>query len=126
MPCIKDHMETKGHLSKVLDLHNVHLLPSQSDPMNAKYGLSPVFGLSTQTVSTRLADDTQTNDIRPMVHINDSVVNMEAMLVAFITERNLSFSISCKYFCCIQWYFLIAQKLAAFTFTGSKQPSHLL
>ena len=90
MLCIKDHMETKGHLSKVLDLHNAHLLPSQSDHMNAKYGLSPVFGLSTQTVSIRSTDDTQTNDIRPMVHINDSVGNMEAMLVAFITERNLS------------------------------------
>ena len=63
-------METNGHLSKVLDLHNAHLL-GQSDPMNANYGLSPVFGLSTQTVPTRLTDD-----IRPMVHINDHTGNM--------------------------------------------------
>ena len=86
-------METKGHLSKVFDLNNAHLLPSQSDPMNANYGLSLVFGLSTQTVSTRLADD-----IRPMVHINDPVGNMEAMLVALIAERNLSFYMTGKYF----------------------------
>ena len=64
-------METKGHLSKVLDLHDAHLLLGQSDPMNANYGLSPVFGLSTQTVPTRLTDD-----IRPMVHINDHAGNM--------------------------------------------------
>ena len=90
---IKDHMETKGHLSKVLDLYDAHLLPGQSDPMNANYGLSPVFVLSTQTVPTSPADD-----IRPMVRINDRVGNMEAMLVALIAERNLSFSMTGKYF----------------------------
>ena len=53
MDAIKDNMETKGHLSRVLDLHDAHLLPGQSDPMNANYVLSPVFGLSTETVPTR-------------------------------------------------------------------------
>ena len=86
-------METKGHLSKVFDLIDAHLLPSQSDPMNASYGLSPVFGLSTETVSTRLADNIST-----MLHINDPVGNMKAILVALIAERNLSFSMTGKYF----------------------------
>ena len=75
-------METKGYLSKVLGLHSAHLLPGQSDPKNANYGLSLVFGLSTETVPTRPADD-----IRPIVHINDRVGNMKAMLVALIAER---------------------------------------
>ena len=92
---IKYHMKTKGQLSKVLDLHDHlwfhELLPGQSDPMNANYSLSPVSGLSTETVPTRLAED-----IRSMVHINDCV----------------------NTFCCIQsYFFLIAQKQTAFTFT---------
>ena len=69
------------------------VFPGQSNSMNGNYGLSPVFGLSTQTVLTRPADD-----IRPMVHINDHVGNMEAVLVALITERNLSFFMTGKYF----------------------------
>ena len=79
---IKDHMETKQHLSKILDLHDAHLLPGQSDPMNGKIGLSPVSSLSTQTVPTRLADD-----IRLKIHINDRVGNMEARLIVLIPER---------------------------------------
>ena len=75
-------METKQHLSKILDLHDAHLLPGQSDPMNGKIGLSPVSSLSTQTVPTRLADD-----IRLKVHINDRVGNMEALLIVLIPER---------------------------------------
>ena len=67
---IKNHVETKGHHSKLFDSHGVHLLPGQSDPMNANYGFSLVFGLSTQTVPTKPADD-----IRPMVHIIDRVGN---------------------------------------------------
>ena len=82
-------METKSHLSTAHDLQDAHLLPGQFDPMNADYVLSPAFVLSTKTVS---------DDIRPMVHINDHVRNMEAMLVVSIAERNLSFSMIGKYF----------------------------
>lgn len=63
-------METKRHLSKVLDLYDARPLSGQSDHMNANYGLLPLSGLSTQTVPTMPA-----GDIRPMVHINDLVGN---------------------------------------------------
>ena len=86
-------MESKGHLSKLLDLHDTHLLLGQCDPMNANYGLSPVFSSSTQTVPAKLADV-----IRTIVHRNDHVGNMEAMLVVLIVEKNLSFSVTGKYF----------------------------
>ena len=81
------------HLSKVLDLHDTYLSPGQVDPMDANYGLSPVFGLSSQIVPTRLADD-----VRPMLHVNDRVGNMYPMLVVLIVKRNLSFSMTGKYF----------------------------
>ena len=91
-------METKGYLSKVLGLHSAHLLPGQSDPKNANYGLSWVFGLSTETVPTRPADD-----IRPMVHINDRVGNMKAiMLVVLIAERTCLSLWLVNTFCCIK------------------------
>ena len=89
LPAITDDIRTKAHLRKVVVRLTTPRIPGASDPdkEDGLYGLS--LGYSDQQ------HEPQRNQ-RSIVHLLDRVANFEAMLVAFIAEKNLSFSISGK------------------------------
>ena len=89
LPAITDHIKTKAHLRKVIVRLTTPRIPEVSDP-DKEDGL---FGLS--SVYSGHQHEPQRNQ-RSTVHLRDRVANFEAMLVAFIAEKNLSFSISGK------------------------------
>ena len=55
---------------------------------NSMYGVPAVYS------SSGYIPPATTTPVIPQVHILDRVANMEAMIVAFIAEHNLSFSLS--------------------------------
>ena len=89
LPAITDHIKTKAHLKKVIVQSVTPRIPGPSDPDkdDGLYGLSAVY--------SGQQHEPQRNQ-RSIVHLLDRVANFEAMLVAFIAEKNLSFSISGK------------------------------
>ena len=89
LPAITDHIKTKAHLRKATVRLTTPRIPGASDPdkEDGLYGLSAVY--------SGQQHEPQRNQ-RSIVHLLDRVANFEAMLVAFIAEKNLSFSISGK------------------------------
>ena len=89
IPAITYHFKTKAHLRKVIVRLTTPRIPGASDPdkEDGLYGLSAVY--------SGQQHEPQRNQ-RSIVHLLDRVANFEAMLVAFIAEKNLSFSISGK------------------------------
>ena len=77
-------------MGKVLDLALTSLLPGVSDPVesNFMYGAPPAFFEAPKAKSTTA--------FRPSVHISDRKANMEAMLVAFLAEKSLPFTMAGK------------------------------
>ena len=88
---IRQHLRTFRHVKNIASsIDKQQLLPGASMPeaANMMYGVPAVY-------DTALATTTETTPkIMPQVHILDRVANMEAMVVAFIAEHNLSFSVS--------------------------------
>ena len=89
LPAITDHIKTKAHVRKVIVRLKAPRIPGASDPdkEDGLYGLSAFY--------SGQQHELQRNQ-RSIVHLLDRVANFEAMLVAFIAEKNLSFSISGK------------------------------
>ena len=89
LPAISDHIKTKAHLRKVIVQLMTPRIPGASDPdkENGLYGLSAVY--------SGQQHEPQHNQ-RSIVHLLERVANFEVMLVAFIAEKNLLFSISVK------------------------------
>ena len=95
LPAITDHIKTKTRKRSLFDLKKVIVrlttpqIIGSSDPDKAEglYGLSAVY-LGQQHERQRNQSS--------IVHLRDRVANFEAMLVAFIAEENLSFTISGK------------------------------
>ena len=89
LPAISDYIKTKAHLRKVIVWLMTSQIPGASDPdkEDGLYGLKAVY--------SGQQHESQHNQ-RSIVHLLGRVANFEAMLVAFIAEKSLSFSISGK------------------------------
>ena len=80
-----DHMKTKKHVSRVaMELENTRL-PGTKESSSDVYGAPAAYHDAPS--SSRVAPKTS-------VHVLDRVANMEAMLVGFLAEHSLSFSMS--------------------------------
>lgn len=83
---ITDHMKSKDHIRKVIESLGNNRLPGATDPVpDAMYGVCPVYSGAAPPRAV---------PPKPSVHILDRVANFEAMLVAFIAEHSLPFSIA--------------------------------
>ena len=89
LPAITDHIKTKAHLRKVIVRLTTPRIPGASDPdkEDGLYGLSAVYSGQQHELQ---------HNQRSIVHLLERVANFEVMLVAFIAEKNLLFSISVK------------------------------
>ena len=87
---IKAHLETLKHFRCVTALAKNLLLPGTTiDVRKIMYGAPPTYYNDKGALST-----TASSPFKPSVHVLDRVANMETMLVAFIAEHSLSFSLS--------------------------------
>ena len=87
---IKDHLETLKHFRCVTALAKNQLLPGTTTGIReTMYGAPPTYYNDKGALST-----TASSPFKPSVHMLDRIANMEAMLVAFITEHSLSLSLS--------------------------------
>ena len=86
LPVITDNIKTTAHLRKVIVRSMTPRISGASDPDkdNGLYGLSAVYSGQQR--------EPQHNQ-RSIVHLLDRVDNFEAMLIAFVAQKNLSFSI---------------------------------
>ena len=89
LPAITDNIKTIAHLRKVIVRLTTPRIPEASDPdkEDGLYGLSAIYSGDQH--------EPQRNQ-RSIVHLLNRVADFEAMLVTFIAEKNLSFSISGK------------------------------
>ena len=87
---IKAHLETLKHFRCVTALAKNLLLPGTTiDVRKTMYSAPPTYYNDKDALSA-----TASSSFKPSVHMLDRVANMEAMLVAFIAEHSLSFSLS--------------------------------
>lgn len=81
-----DHFKTSKHITAVIAKNMSTRLPgaNTSDEHGGTYGVAPVYS---QSCTTPIIE-------KQAVHILDRVSNLEAMLLAFIAEYNLPFTVA--------------------------------
>lgn len=88
--CISNHLKSTKHTSLLKVRQNNFLLPGSSnlenDEKNSEYGLHPMFH-SMKVTATKTAPESLT----PLA---DRVTNSQAMVISFIAEKSLAFSIA--------------------------------
>ena len=85
-----NHLQTYKHFVAVNSLKKNQSLPGALLPRSLTYGLPPAYAdIDTSSPSTNVVTPQPTS-----VHILDRLVQTEAMLVSFIAEHSLSFSIT--------------------------------
>ena len=86
---ITNHLSTAKHVKNVVAKLMTTLLPGASNPdADGTYGIAPVYSDGDSVPKP--------SQVPTAVHILDRVANMEAMLISFLAERNLSFTDASK------------------------------
>ena len=85
---ITDHVEQKSHVLKLLDAQNNSLSPGVSNPVktNHMYGALSLFH--------NISESKPSTTIRPCMHVKDQKAKMEAVLLALLAEKSLSFTMT--------------------------------
>ena len=90
-PSLSDHMKTENHVRNVvIKLENCHL-PGTSNPVHEHGG---VYGASQVHLDQATGSSSSKTPPQSAVHILDHKANMEVMLVSFLVEKNLSFTLA--------------------------------
>ena len=88
LPAITDHVKTQKHYSRVIERIENYKIPCASEPIDDEmYGAPPAFFHGDTNYKSRAP-------VLPSVHLIDRISNMEAMLVAFLAEKSLPFSMA--------------------------------
>ena len=88
LPALTDHVKTRKHYSRVIERIENYKIPCASEPIDDEmYGAPPAFFHGDKKYKSR-------TPVLPSVHLIDQISNMEAMLVAFLAEKSLPFSMA--------------------------------
>ena len=93
LPALTDHVKTRKHYSRVIERIENYKIPCAIEPIDDEmYGASPAFFHGDTNYKSR-------TPVLPSVHLIDRISNVEAMLVAFLAEKSLPFSMAGMFVC---------------------------
>ena len=93
LPALTDHVKTRKHYSRVIERIENYKIPCASEPIDDEmYGAPPAFFHGDTNYKSR-------TPVLPLVHLIDRISNMEAMLIAFLAEKSLLFSMAGMFIC---------------------------
>ena len=88
LPALADHVKTRKHYSRLIERIENCKISCASEPIDDEmYGAPPAFFHGDKKYKSR-------TPVLPSVHLIDRISNMEAMLVAFLAEKSLPFSMA--------------------------------
>ena len=87
LPALTDHVKTQKH-SRVIERIGNYKIPCASEPIDDEmFGAPPAFFHGDTNYKSR-------TPVLPSVHLIDLITNMEGILVAFLAEKSLPFSMA--------------------------------